>query len=630
MYSKWIKCGFILAMLFVSMVSLSMAACPWFIKNELYTAQCGVEKVVPAIAGLLANDPSAVSVLNPEDITIDEKYGTLDVNADGSFDFNPSPDIQPGTYVTFQYGATNGACDAKYLGIAKIQVSCKCRPNVADITLCLPQTLASIRQALIDAGVGCLGCGAAPYTLDLSKIKLVPGIYDYALKCSGCNVEFGKVTLTTGCTAVAPPFSFCEGTVTFAQLQAMINSGADCAGAGCDQAPVIDTADVTVDANGFVTGGSYTATCGAGSDCSDDATGIITVTPKCVAIAPPIELCEGNSIAEVLEEIAEVVPDCTNCDATPVITTNNVTIVGGLVTGGRYTVTCGVGPCASSAEGTVTVVPRCEVEVISVIGCGTPDSIKEQVELTNQFACGDCDSAPVFTFPVFPLRADGINVANGTYLFTVTCSALPEEDCDSSDTGEIVVACPGGPCPCEATALPIEVCPGKVTRAALIAMILDGNATCDSDGTGDCDVSPVIDTTGVTFANGFVTGGTYTAICQPNPDCLAKTATATVTVVDRPYCGPCKCKAYAPNLCFSTKCGSYSYAEILKEVKAKGGNCGSNNCDMALELPTDLQFSFAHEYKYKVVCTKGDCNDEAEGNLLVREKGCTGCVPHIQ
>ena len=44
MYSKWIKSGFILAMLLVSMVSLSMAACPWFIKNELYTAQCGDSK----------------------------------------------------------------------------------------------------------------------------------------------------------------------------------------------------------------------------------------------------------------------------------------------------------------------------------------------------------------------------------------------------------------------------------------------------------------------------------------------------------------------------------------------------------------------------------------------------------
>src|SRR5512141_1454585 len=134
MYSKWIKSGFVLAMLLVSMVSLSMAACPWFIKNEFYTAQCGVEKVVPASAGLLANDPTATAVLDPDAITIDAKYGTLDVNADGSFVFDPSPDIVSGTYVQFKYNATNGACAATVPGFAKIQVSCKCRPQVANVT----------------------------------------------------------------------------------------------------------------------------------------------------------------------------------------------------------------------------------------------------------------------------------------------------------------------------------------------------------------------------------------------------------------------------------------------------------------------------------------------------------------
>ena len=116
MYSKWIKSGFVLAMLLISMVSLSMAACPWFIKNELYTAQCGVEKVVPASAGLLANDPTATAVLDPDAITIDAKYGTLDVNADGSFVFDPSPDIVSGTYVQFKYNATNGVCAGKISG----------------------------------------------------------------------------------------------------------------------------------------------------------------------------------------------------------------------------------------------------------------------------------------------------------------------------------------------------------------------------------------------------------------------------------------------------------------------------------------------------------------------------------
>ena len=101
------------------------SGCPWFIKNELYRAQCGVLKEVPASSGILANDPDGTTVINPELITIDPKYGTLTVEEDGSFVFDPSPEIKSGTYVIFKYGANNGICDARYLGIAKIQVSCK-------------------------------------------------------------------------------------------------------------------------------------------------------------------------------------------------------------------------------------------------------------------------------------------------------------------------------------------------------------------------------------------------------------------------------------------------------------------------------------------------------------------------
>ena len=245
MYSKWIKSGFILAILLVSMVSLSMAACPWFIKNELYTAQCGVEKVVPASAGLLANDPGATAVLNPAGITIDPKYGTLVVQANGSFVYDPNPDMKSGTYVQFNYAATNGACAAKYAGIAKIQVSCKCRPLTKDLTLCLTPTttLDQIKQKIIDSGVDCIGCGGLPPTvLDLSKIQLAPGTYTYLLNCPGCQPASGKVTLLPGCAAVAPPLEFCEGSVTMAELPSMIQAA--CVGAGCGQ-PVIDYGNVT-------------------------------------------------------------------------------------------------------------------------------------------------------------------------------------------------------------------------------------------------------------------------------------------------------------------------------------------------------------------------------------------------
>ena len=94
--------------------------------NELYSGQCGVQKVVPASEGILANDAVATAVLNPGGITIDPKYGSIEVHEDGSFVFNPLPTIKTGTYVQFKYSATNGVCEARYQGIAKILVSCPC------------------------------------------------------------------------------------------------------------------------------------------------------------------------------------------------------------------------------------------------------------------------------------------------------------------------------------------------------------------------------------------------------------------------------------------------------------------------------------------------------------------------
>jgi len=101
--------------------------CPFLIKNDLYTASCNEVKVVDADKGILANDPAGSVVLNPESITIDPKYGTLEVNEDGSFVYDPTVAtgrINSGSYVIFKYNANNGYCDSKYPGIAKIQVSC--------------------------------------------------------------------------------------------------------------------------------------------------------------------------------------------------------------------------------------------------------------------------------------------------------------------------------------------------------------------------------------------------------------------------------------------------------------------------------------------------------------------------
>jgi hypothetical protein len=99
--------------------------CPWHIVNELYRASCGVPLEVSADHGILANDRIGAIVINPESITIDPKYGTLSVEEDGSFVYDPALNIASGTYVTFKYSATNGVCDALGQGTAKIQVYCK-------------------------------------------------------------------------------------------------------------------------------------------------------------------------------------------------------------------------------------------------------------------------------------------------------------------------------------------------------------------------------------------------------------------------------------------------------------------------------------------------------------------------
>jgi hypothetical protein len=165
MYPKWIKSGFILAMLLISMVSLSMAGCPWFIKNDLYTAQCGVLKEVPASKGILANDPAGTRVINPELIQIDPKYGTISVYEDGSFVYDPSgaTGIRSGIYVIFKYGANNGFCDAKYQGIAKIQVSCKFTPKVE---LCDGLDNNFNGKVDEDLGTDTCGVGACENTVD--------------------------------------------------------------------------------------------------------------------------------------------------------------------------------------------------------------------------------------------------------------------------------------------------------------------------------------------------------------------------------------------------------------------------------------------------------------------------------
>ena len=239
----------------------------------------------------------------------------------------------------------------------------------------------------------------------------------------------GAITVVPKCVVSAPPVEICEGK-TLAELEDAIEAEVPgCTGVGCDATPVLSYANVIVDADGFVTGGNYTVTCTTTEDCVSSANGAITVVPKCVVSAPPVEICEGKTLAELEDAIEAEVPGCTGegCDATPVSSYENVIVdeETGFVTGGNYTVTCTTTEdCVSSANGAITVVPKCpDCELIGLTAtCVSPVELEALIMDTNEFACGDCNAAPRFKFPVWPVNARWKCSGRHIYQYTVTCN----------------------------------------------------------------------------------------------------------------------------------------------------------------------------------------------------------------
>ena len=225
------------------------------------------------------------------------------------------------------------------------------------------------------------------------------------------------------------------------------------------------------------------------------------------------------------------------------------------------------------------------------------------------------------------------------YQYTVTCNAGGLEGCDSSTTGEVIVNCLL-PCPCVATAKDVTVCAGSVTLDQLEDDYLPGNVSCRSTIGTVCDVTPEINMDGVTVVGGFVTGGTYKAICQSNTDdCLDVEATGTITTKT---CNVCTCEANAPDICVPLNYSNggyhqYTLSEIENEITANGGGCGTDDCTMTLkfynrngvEIPFNtIPWSYARHYLYEVICTKGNCVDTARGKLdilIPSECLCVSC-----
>ena len=272
MCKKRIESGFILAALLISLISISSAAAPRALP-DIYTGQCGVQLSIAA-PGLLKNDITSsgqLQVLEPETISIDPKYGTLNVNENGSFVYNAARNIATGTYVTFYYRVTDGTTVSSQ-ALDKIQVACSCHGVAPDVNVC---TGTEITPAfLISKGAGCVGCRDATPKFDLSKIPAQPiagQTYAYTVTCPSCVSVTGHVHFNAPCkislVAFPVPTDNCPGHVLPTAAQIIQLGHVSCG--GCDATPVISRIhwiEPTPEAgNEWV--GEYTVTCTPGKGC---------------------------------------------------------------------------------------------------------------------------------------------------------------------------------------------------------------------------------------------------------------------------------------------------------------------------------------------------------------------------
>jgi hypothetical protein len=282
------KRGFILAVLLISMVSLSMAACP-VAKNDLsYRTQCGQTLDVPA-PGILANDlkdaDKTLSVVDPESITISQ--GTLEVKEDGSFVYKAPANVPASMYVYFYYRATDGTCVSNQ-ATARILLSCTCHGGAPDVNVC-PGTMIT-PEFLISKGAGCFGCRDATPQFDLSQIPAEPvagQCYEYTVSCPSCALAKGKVCFRdcdddNACTTDTCVDGECVNTPI------VCDDGNACTADTCDPAtgcvytPIVcdDDSECTADTCDPATGCVYTPiVCDDDSECTadtcDPATGCV-------------------------------------------------------------------------------------------------------------------------------------------------------------------------------------------------------------------------------------------------------------------------------------------------------------------------------------------------------------------
>ncbi|MDI9416748.1 MAG: Ig-like domain-containing protein [Methanothrix sp.] len=670
MYNRLLKGILILGVLMALMASLSSAAtCPWFIRGELYTAQCGVIKEVPESQGLLANDPQALEVLDPELITIDPKYGSIKVAANGSFIYSPSPNIRQGTYVWFKYNATNGKCKSLYPAIAKFQIRCTCRPNIPTIDpICLPTTLGEIRDILTEAGAGCYGCGDVSPIIDLSRIRVdkngnpIAGTYSFCVKCPGCKEQCGQISLID-CANDHPvanddTFNTIEdtpvtGSVAGNDIPSKDGGNVWSKETDPEHGTVLFNPDGTftyIPEEGYCGTDKFTYTLKDVDGDSDTAT--VTINIECVNDIPvanddSARICQDSTL---FSSVADNDIPSKDGENTWSLLSNPAHGTAVVDSDGTYCYTpiegwsgkdcftyqlCDIDNDCSQGTVTITVVEKCNCDLISFSqdGCMYPDELEDLIKDVNAYVCAECDDTPEWSFPEWPVDQTTGYVMGGEYTFSVTCHAGGEEleNCDSTCEGVILCTCQPAVCPCEAYAEDIIVGCG-VSKEDLSALVV---ADCQDKGDYACDQTPVIDLSGVITdpSTGFVTGGCYTVDCSPSwVEC--PTARGDVIV-------ECNDIAHAPDICLpivcversgKLSCRDYSlplYSAALKQmVTAAGGGCADKCSKMSVVLPENINWGIPGLYQYKVVCkdAKGVIIASDTGRLILDDNcGCGPC-----
>ena len=380
MYKRCIKIIAVLAVLLISLISISSAAGPRAMP-DLYKGECGVELSVLA-PGILGNDiktTSALQVLNPEMISIDPKYGTLKVNADGSFIFNSAQNFPSSTNVYFYYSATDGITVTNQ-ALVKIAVFCKCHGAAPDVNVCLGTAIIT-PEFLISKGAGCLGCRDVTPKFDLSKIPAQPVVgqcYPYTVSCPGGNIATGSVCFRGSCNIRSVPFAVCSG-ITPTAAQILAQGSILCS---CDTTPEISNIHIVGDH------WEYTITCQ--SECGPaTGTGRVNIGTPCVPTSKPFVICSGvtPTAAQILAQGSIL---C-SCDDSPEI--SNIRVVGDHW---EYTITCQSECGPATGTGRVNIEAPCVPTSTPFTICSGVTPTAAQILANGLVTCGRgvCDTTP--------------------------------------------------------------------------------------------------------------------------------------------------------------------------------------------------------------------------------------------